>query len=79
MVRFSALADLLVLGPYLAFSARNERNPYFRAGMILVGVGTALYGLQRLRQADDEQPPPPMAGLSSLACACRLPYGARVR
>lgn len=75
--KWGALADALVLGPYLAYSARGERNKYFRAGLLLIGVGTALFGVYRFLNPDDENEPPAAPALGSVAlsglagCGCR--------
>ena len=75
--KWAALADALVLGPYLAYSARGERNQYFRAGLLLIGVGTALFGVYRFMNPDEETQPEAARPLGSIAlgglaaCGCR--------
>lgn len=47
-IDFSSLAETFVYGPLMLYQARGVRHPYLRAGLIVVGIGTVLWGLSKL-------------------------------
>lgn len=64
---FFALADAIVLGPYMLYQARDVAHPFFRVGLSVIGLGTMVYGIYRLQRAraDELEPEPTAAELGA--------------
>lgn len=59
------LADVLVLGPYMLWTARSVDHDYLRLGLTLIGIGTIVYNgwnFLRIRAAEQGRAAPELAG-----------------
>ena len=62
------LADVVLLGPYMIWTARGVEHKYFRAGLTLLGLGTIIYSgwnMLRIQRAQRGLPPPELGRLGA--------------
>ena len=64
--QLTRLADVLVLGPYMIWTARSVEHKYFRAGLTMLGLGTMIYNgwnLLRIYRAQRGEEPPTLGAV----------------
>lgn len=64
--QMTRMAEVLVLGPYMIWTARNVEHKYFRLGLMMLGFGTIIYNgwnLLRIYRARRGLPEPALGAL----------------